>query len=128
MTEMLPPPPLNRSDRWQSSSISPNTIGRKLSEMWADIAAERRSGNRLSRAMADYASMRTQTVNLVVVTDSDARHDELAQLVTNLPDVTPATPAWCAGLDRSGGCARNSFRLQKSASGARSSRPRVNSP
>jgi len=39
-----------------------------------------------------------------------------------------ATPARCAGLDRSGGCARNSFRLQKSASGARSSRPRVNSP
>ena len=90
MTEMLPPPPLTRSDKWRSPSISPNAIGRKLSEMWADISAERRSGNRLSRAVAESASMRTQTVNLVVVTDSDARHAELASLVTNLPDITPS--------------------------------------
>lgn len=41
---------------------------------------------------------------------------------------TEATPARWAGLDRSSSCARNSFRLQTSPSGARSSRPRVNSP
>jgi hypothetical protein len=39
-----------------------------------------------------------------------------------------ATLAWCAGFDRSSNCARISFRLQKLASGARSGRPRVNSP
>jgi hypothetical protein len=39
-----------------------------------------------------------------------------------------ATPARCAGFDRSSDCARISFRLQKLASGARSRRPRVNSP
>lgn len=41
---------------------------------------------------------------------------------------TEATPTRWAGLDRSSGCARISFRLQTSPSGARSSRPRVNSP
>jgi hypothetical protein len=41
---------------------------------------------------------------------------------------TEATPARWAGLDRSSSCARNSFRVQTSPSGARSSRPRVNSP
>jgi len=39
-----------------------------------------------------------------------------------------ATPARCAGFDRSSDCARISFRLQKLTSGARFGRPRVNSP
>ena len=90
MTDLLQPPPLTRSEHWTSQSISPNRIGRKLSDMWADVAAERRSGNRLSRAVAESASMRTQTLNLIVVTDGDANHDDIAHLVTNLPDITPS--------------------------------------
>src|SRR3954454_18282316 len=81
MTDLLQPPPLTRSEHWTSQQISPNRIGRKLSDMWADVAAERRSGNRLSRAVAESASMRTQTLNLIVVTDGDANHDDIAHLV-----------------------------------------------
>jgi glucose-6-phosphate dehydrogenase assembly protein OpcA len=58
--------------------------------MWSDIAAERRSGNRLSRALADAASMRTQTVNLVVVAEGSADPAHYAQLVTHLPDFSPS--------------------------------------
>jgi glucose-6-phosphate dehydrogenase assembly protein OpcA len=90
MTDLLPPPPLTRSEHWQSKAISPNAIGRKLAEMWAEVASERRSGNRLARAVAESASMRTQTVNLIVVTDDGADHDEIAHLVTHLPDITPS--------------------------------------
>lgn len=90
MTELLPPPPLTRSEHWKSDSINPNTIGRTLSRLWSEIADERRAGDRLSRAVAEAASMRTQTVNLIVVTDESADHAEIADLVTHLPDITPS--------------------------------------
>ncbi len=90
MTDLLPPPPLTRSEHWQSDSINPNSIGRTLSRMWTEIAEERKSGNRLSRAVAEAASMRTQTVNLIVVTDGEADHAAIANLVTHLPDITPS--------------------------------------
>ena len=90
MTDMLPPPMLTRSEHWQANSISPNAIGRKLNELWSDVTAERMSGNRMARQVAESAAMRTQTVNLVVVTDYESEHDELARMVTNLPDITPS--------------------------------------
>lgn len=99
MTDLLPPPALTRSERWQSDSINPNTIGRTLSRLWAEIAEERRSGNRLSRAVADAASMRTQTLNLIVITDSGADHQEIASLVTHLPDITPSRVILLASED-----------------------------
>jgi glucose-6-phosphate dehydrogenase assembly protein OpcA len=58
--------------------------------MWAEIATERRSGNRLSRAVAEAHSMRTQTVNLIVVTEGTADLSHFADLVTHLPDITPS--------------------------------------
>ena len=65
-------------------------IGRVLTRMWAEIADERRSGNRLARQVAEAASMRTQTVNLVVIAQGNADLKEFARLVTQLPDITPS--------------------------------------
>jgi glucose-6-phosphate dehydrogenase assembly protein OpcA len=90
MTDLLQPPPLTRSEHWESDSITPAAVSRALSRMWSEIAAERRSGNRLSRAVAEAASMRTQTVNLVVVAEGGADLDSYAELVTHLPDITPS--------------------------------------
>jgi glucose-6-phosphate dehydrogenase assembly protein OpcA len=90
MTDLLQPPALTRNERWESDQINPNVVGRTLSRMWADIASERRSGNRLARAVADAASMRTQTVNLVVIAEGGANLDHFADLVTHLPDITPS--------------------------------------
>ena len=90
MTDLLQPPPLTRSEHWESDQINPNVVGRALTRMWADIASERRSGNRLARAVAEAASMRTQTVNLVVIAEGGADLQEYADLVTHLPDITPS--------------------------------------
>jgi glucose-6-phosphate dehydrogenase assembly protein OpcA len=90
MTDLLQPPPLTRSEHWESDQINPNVVGRALSRMWADIATERRSGNRLARAVAEAASMRTQTVNLIVIAEGSADLDQFADLVTHLPDITPS--------------------------------------
>lgn len=90
MTDLLQPPPLTRRERWESDQINPNVVARTLGRMWADIASERRSGNRLSRAVAEAASMRTQTVNLVVIAEGGADLDRYADLVTHLPDITPS--------------------------------------
>src|SRR5687767_12838206 len=90
MTDLLQPPPLTRSEHWESDSITPAAVSRALSRMWSEIAAERRSGNRLSRAVAEAASMRTQTVNLVVVAEGGADLDAYGELVTHLPDITPS--------------------------------------
>lgn len=90
MTDLLQPRSLTRNEHWQSNQIDPNVVGRALSRMWAEIASERRSGNRLARALADSASMRTQTVNLVVITEGGADLDRYADIVTHLPDITPS--------------------------------------
>ena len=90
MTDMLAPPTLTRSEHWHSDSINPNEISRKLAAMWADIARERRYGTRLAREAAEAASMRNQTVNLIVLTDGEADHGAIAHLVTHLPDITPS--------------------------------------
>jgi len=90
MTDLLQPPPLTRSEHWESDQISPNVVGRALTRMWADIASERRSGNRLARAVAEAASMRTQTVNLIVIAEGGADLGQFADLVTHLPDITPS--------------------------------------
>ena len=90
MTDLLQPPALTRNEHWESDSITPGAVSRALTRMWSDIGAERRSGNRLSRAVAEAASMRTQTVNLVVVAEGDADLDTYADLVTHLPDITPS--------------------------------------
>jgi glucose-6-phosphate dehydrogenase assembly protein OpcA len=90
MTDLLQPPPLTRNEHWESDSISPHVVGQALSRMWSEIATERRSGNRLSRAVAEAHSMRTQTVNLIVVSEGDADLGEFAELVTHLPDITPS--------------------------------------
>src|SRR5687768_8273561 len=90
MTDLLAPPVLSRSKSWQSDHINPNTIGQTIKELWHEIADERRAGNRQMRAIADMASMHTQTINLVVVTEADRNFAEITQLVTNLPDITPS--------------------------------------
>jgi glucose-6-phosphate dehydrogenase assembly protein OpcA len=90
MTDLLQPTPLTRSEHWESNQISPNVIGRVLTRMWSDIADERRSGNRLARQVAEAASMRTQTVNLVVIAQGNADLKDYARLVTRLSDITPS--------------------------------------
>jgi len=90
MTDLLQPVAITRSEHWEADQINPGDVRGVLNRMWGEIAAERRSGNRLARAVADAASMRTQTVNLVVISDGNTNHSDPAQLVTHLPDFTPS--------------------------------------
>jgi glucose-6-phosphate dehydrogenase assembly protein OpcA len=90
MTDLLQPVAITRSEHWEADQINPGDVRGVLNRMWGEIAAERRSGNRLARAVADAASMRTQTVNLVVISDGNTNHSDSAQLVTHLPDFTPS--------------------------------------
>jgi glucose-6-phosphate dehydrogenase assembly protein OpcA len=90
MTDLLPPPVLSRSASWPSGQVDPNNIGQTIKELWHEIAEERRGGNRQMRAIADMASMHTQTINLIVVTEAERDFKEITQLVTNLPDITPS--------------------------------------
>jgi glucose-6-phosphate dehydrogenase assembly protein OpcA len=90
MTDLLQPVAITRSEHWDADQINPDDVRKVLNRMWGEIRAERRSGNRLARAVADAASMRTQTVNLVVITDGSADQPDVAQLVTHLPDISPS--------------------------------------
>jgi glucose-6-phosphate dehydrogenase assembly protein OpcA len=90
MTDLLAPPVLSRSKRWQSDQINPNQIGQQLKELWLEIAEERRGSNGHLRAIADTASMHTQTINLIVVSGADQDFGLITRLVTNLPDITPS--------------------------------------
>jgi glucose-6-phosphate dehydrogenase assembly protein OpcA len=106
MTDLLAPPVLSRNKHWQSDQINPNFIGQQLKELWLEIAEERRASNGHLRSIADMASMHTQTINLVVVTEADRDFAEISSLVTTLPDITPsrivilaAQPGWREALE-----------------------------
>lgn len=90
MIDLLSAPTLSRSKHWQSDQIDPYSISQSLKELWHEIAEERRAGSRAMRAIADMASMHTQTINLIVVTESERDFGEITRLVTNLPDITPS--------------------------------------
>lgn len=90
MTDLLQPTTLHRQEQWRSASLSPNTIVRAFRRMWTEIANERREGNRLSKQIADGAMVRTQTINLVALADSDADLGRVDALVHNLSEFVPS--------------------------------------
>ena len=90
MTELLQPTDLHLQEHWRSPSLSPNTIVRAFKRMWTEIAAERREGNRLSRHLADAAMVRTQTINLVTLSNSEDDLVRVDALIHSLSEFIPS--------------------------------------
>ena len=90
MTDLLQPTDLHLQEHWRSPSLSPNTIVRAFKRMWTDIAAERREGNRLSRHLAEAAMVRTQTINLITLSDSEEDLVRVDALVHSLSEFIPS--------------------------------------
>ena len=90
MTDLLPPTTLHLQEHWRSPSLSPNTIVRAFKRMWTEIAAERREGNRLSKQLADGAMVRTQTINLIALADSETDLGRVDALVHDLSEFVPS--------------------------------------
>ena len=90
MTDLLQPTTLRRHESWRAQSLSPNTIVRAFKRMWMEIADERREGNRLSKQMVDGAMVRTQTINLVTLSDTEDDLRRVDRLVRGLSEFVPS--------------------------------------
>lgn len=90
MTDILQPATLHLQEHWRAPSLSPNTIVRAFKRMWTEIATERREGNRLSKQLADGAMVRTQTINLVTISDSEGDLEKVDALIHNLSEFVPS--------------------------------------
>ena len=90
MTDILQPTALHLQEHWQSASLSPNTVVRAFKRMWTEIAAERREGNRLSKQIAADAMVRTQTINLVALADSESDLVQAGEMIHNLSEFIPS--------------------------------------
>lgn len=81
---------LKRETTWVAPAVEGNLVHRTLNTLWAEIADERRAVSGRPRSIADAATMRTRTINLIVVADDRAEAERIEQVVTGLAEFFPS--------------------------------------
>lgn len=81
---------LSYETSWQASTIEANTVHKTLQQLWDKIAEERRAAARRPRFASDAAQMRTRTINLIAIADSEEEARGLKTTVTSLTEFFPS--------------------------------------
>lgn len=81
---------VKREVSWRAQAIDPNAVHKTLQQLWEEIQQQRRPIPGRPRAGAETASMRTRTINLIAVADTDNEAVRIKQAVTSLTEFFPS--------------------------------------